>query len=213
MRSEQHSKTPTFVQQARRSQIIDCAIQALAEEGYAAASLANIGARARIGKSVIAHHFGSKDRLVEEVVKAVFATATADLMPRLEGARTMRERLGAYIEGRVLFLKTHRDHMVALFEIWTNVRRDDGALRFGESDATETVDAIVSMLRAGQKAGEFGNFDVEVMAMAIRQSIDGVLLTLRAKPDLDLDRYARALVELFDDATRPPTSSRRRSSR
>lgn len=213
MRSEKRSETPTFAQQARRSQIVDCAIQALAEEGYAAASLANIGARAGIGKSVIAHHFGSKDHLLEEVVKAVFATATADLRPRLEGATTMRERLAAYIEGRVLFLQTHRSHMLALFEIWTNVRGDDGALRFGESDAAETVDAIVAMLRAGQKAGEFGDFDVEVMAMAIRQAIDGVLLTLRVQPDLDLDRYARALVELFDGATRPPTSTRRRSSR
>lgn len=203
MRSDDRTDGLSFQQEARRAQIISCAIQALAEDGYAAASMANIGGRARISKSVIAHHFGSKDKLVEEITNAVFAAATEDLMPRLESATTMRERLQAYVEGRVLFLQTHRDHMLALFEIWTNLRGADGALRFGESEATETVGAIVRMLRAGQEAGEFGEFDAEVMAMAIRQAIDGVLLTLRARPDLDLPRYARELVALFTRATEP----------
>lgn len=196
----------TFVQEARRRQIIDCAVQALAEDGYAAASLANIGARAKVSKSAIAHYFGNKEQLVEEVVKTVFAAATADLLPRLEHATTMRERLSAYIEGRVLFLENHRSHMLALFEIWTNLRTADGSLRFGESDATETVEAIEQMLRAGQRSGEFGQFDTEVMAMAVRQAVDGVLLTLRSRSDLDLARYARELARLFERATARPDS-------
>lgn len=207
MRSTNRTGGLTFVQEARRNQIIGCAIQALAEDGYPAASLANIAARAKISKSVVAHYFGSKDQLVEEVAKAVFAAATADLMPRLQSATTMRERLSSYLEGRVLFLQTHRDHMLALFEIWTNLRTADGSLRFGESDATETIDAIEQLLRAGQRSGEFGNFDTDVMAMAIRQAVDGVLLTLRGRPDLDLARYAHELVALFLRATANPDSS------
>lgn len=166
--------------------------------------MSNIGDRAGVSKSVVAYHFGSKDALFEEVAKAVFDAATTDLMPRLEQATTIRERLHAYIEGRVLFLDTHRAHMLALFEIWTGVRRADGGLRFDEGDATDTVDAITRMLQAGQESGEFGAFDAEVMAMAIRQAIDGVLLTLRTKPDLDLNRYAAELVSLFARATDHP---------
>lgn len=193
----------TFTEEARRRQFVQYAIEALSESGHATASLGNIAARAGVSKSVIAYHFGTKDALFEEVTKAVFAAATDHLTPRLAAASTMPERLAAYIEGRVRFLETHRAHMLALFEIWTNQRNPDGTLRFGEGDATETVDAIVGMLRAGQEAGEFGDFDAEVMAMAIRQTIDGVLLAVRAEPDLNLPRYAAELVALFDRATRP----------
>jgi len=91
--------------------------------------------------------------------------------------------------------------MLALFEIWMNLRTEDGRLRFGEADAVRTVDAIEQILRAGRRAGEFGSFDAAVMAMAIRQAVDGVLLQLRVRPDLDLDTYSRELVALFERAT------------
>jgi TetR/AcrR family transcriptional regulator, fatty acid metabolism regulator protein len=92
--------------------------------------------------------------------------------------------------------------MLALFEIWMNLRSDDGALRMSEADAESTVDAIEQLLAAGQASGDFGDFSARVMAMAVRQAIDGVLLQLRVDPHLDLDEYARELVALFDRATR-----------
>src|SRR5262245_20135805 len=102
--------------------------------------MANIAARAKVSKSVIAYHFGSKDQLFEEVLSAVFAAATDDVRPHLDAETTARGQLRAYLEARVGFLETHRSHMVALFEIWTNLRDSDGRLRFGEADATQTVD-------------------------------------------------------------------------
>jgi hypothetical protein len=82
-----------------------------------------------------------------------------------------------------------------------NLRTDDGRLRFGEADAVQTVDAIEQILRAGRRTGGFGSFDPAVMAMAIRPAVDGVLLQLRVRPDLDLDTYSHELVALFERAT------------
>jgi AcrR family transcriptional regulator len=202
MQSDSSPSGRTFIEEARRAQIVACAIDVLATEGYARATMARIAERARISKSVIVYHFGSKEKVFEQVVAEVFQTATGDLLPRLESVRTPTEKLQAYIAGRVGFLASHRAHMLALFEIWMNLRDDDGGLRLGESDAESTVDAIEQLLRAGQSSGDFGPFAPWVMAMAIRQAIDGVLLQLRTEPELDLDEYARELVELFDRATR-----------
>jgi tetracycline repressor-like protein len=121
--------------------------------------------------------------------------------PQVEAETTAAGRLRAYLRARVGFLATHRQHMLALFEVWMNLRDAEGRLRLGESDAVETVDAIERILRDGQDAGEFGAFDTAVTAMAIRQAVDGVLLQLRVRPGLDLDTYARELVALFARAT------------
>jgi AcrR family transcriptional regulator len=191
----------TFLEESRRRQIIGCAIDALAEEGYAATTLARVAERAGVSKSVIVYHFGTKESLLEHVAAQVFQVAAETVAPQVTQAPTPSAKLRAYIEARVGFLRTHGSHMLALFEIWMNLRRADGTPRFGEDDAADTVKAIEQLLHAGQQAGEFGPFDVEVVALVIRQAIDGVLLQLRTRPDLDLDRYARELVAVLETAT------------
>lgn len=212
MRSENESSGLTFLERARRTQIIECAIAALAEDGYAGATMARIAERAGVSKSVIVYHFGTKEHVFEQAAAEVFRVATEQVRPHLDAASDATGKLRAYLTARVDFLATHRAHMLALFEIWMNLRGPDGALRFGEADAEQTVDAIEALLRAGQRSGEFGPFDPAVTAMAIRQAVDGVLLQLRHQPDLDLDHYAAELVALFERSTKPqPTTSTRRA--
>jgi AcrR family transcriptional regulator len=202
MRSDTSPTGRTFLEEARRAQIVVCAIDVLATEGYSRATMARIAERAQVSKSVIVYHFGTKEKVFEQVVVEVFQAATADVRPRLDAANTPRAKLRAYIAGRVGFLSSHRAHMLALFEIWMNLRGDDGSLRMSESDAESTVDAVEQLLRTGQASGDFGQFSPRVVAMAVRQAIDGVLLQLRHDPALDLDEYAHELVELFDRTTR-----------
>ncbi|MGH8430951.1 MAG: TetR/AcrR family transcriptional regulator, partial [Solimonas sp.] len=76
MRSENATpgqrQLPTFISDARQRQIVDCAIEALAEVGYARASLAEIAKRAGISKGVILYHFKGKDDLLEKVVDDIY---------------------------------------------------------------------------------------------------------------------------------------------
>jgi AcrR family transcriptional regulator len=65
-----------------RARILEAALQAFAERGYNAASIAEIGERAGIAKSVMYHHFGSKAGLYEAVVEA----QTADLVKEVAAA-------------------------------------------------------------------------------------------------------------------------------
>lgn len=202
MRSKNRSDGPSFLEAARRKQIVECAIEVLAAEGFQRATLARIAERAEVSKSVVVYHFGGKDGVFEQVVAEVFGTATAEVGPRVAAASTAAERLGAYLRARLEHLDGHRSHMLALYEVWMNFRTDDGAMRLGEPDATEAIDAIERILAAGQESGEFTDFSTPVMAMTIRQAVDGAMLRLRAEPDLDLAAYTEELVALFDRATR-----------
>jgi AcrR family transcriptional regulator len=181
---------------------VACAIETLAADGYPHTSLARIAQRAGVSKSVIVYHFGGKDQVFQAVVAEVFRAAIEAVQPRVEAEPTAAGKLRTYLESRVEFLATHRQHMLALFEIWINMRAEDGQPLLTEAAAKPTLEAIESILRDGQRAGEFGKFSVPVMAMAIRQAVDGVLLQLRVRPDLDLKAWARELAGLFERATR-----------
>jgi len=65
-----------------RDRVLEAGLQLFGERGYHATSIAEIGERAGISKSVLYHHFGSKAELYESVLGA----ETRDLLERVAAA-------------------------------------------------------------------------------------------------------------------------------
>ncbi|GIN01902.1 TetR family transcriptional regulator [Planomonospora venezuelensis] len=205
MRSEKNSSGQegrSFIETARRAQIVACAIEVIAEVGYAQASLALIAKRAGISKGVISYHFRGKDELIQQVMEEAFALGDAFVRSRVEGRTTAAAMLRAYLEASVEFYRTHRAHMIALLDIWSAFRHEDGRPRFDATTNEPELASVEEILRFGQLAGEFRGFSTRVMAVTVKQAVDGALVQMAAYPDLDLDLYVRELVETFTIATR-----------
>jgi len=194
----------TFIEAARRAQIVAAAIDTIAELGYGQASLARIAERAGTSKGVISYHFASKDVLIREVASEVLAKGEAYMVPRILAERSGRGVLRAYIESNLAFMRDHRNHLVAVLDIFFNARDDDGRPLLEEKSLDYVVTSLEQLLAHFQAIGEFrADFDPHAMAMAVRGAIDQVPPQLTRHPDLDIDGYARELTTLFDRATRP----------
>jgi AcrR family transcriptional regulator len=197
----------TFTEAARRAQIITAAIDTIAEVGYGQASLARIAERAGTSKGVISYHFAGKDDLIREVVAEVLAKGEAYMIPRILAESSGTGMLRAYIESNLAFMREHRNHVVAILEIFLNARGEDGGAPFDEESLDYTVTTLQQLLAHFQAVGDFRpDFDPQVMAVAIRGAIDQVPPRLARDRSLDVDRYAGELAALFDRATRPEGS-------
>ena len=211
MRSELEPVGPrkdrTFIETARRAQIMTAAIDTIAELGYGQASLARIAERAGTSKGVICYHFDGKDDLIRELVADLTAKGRAYLGPRLEAEPTGAGMLRTYIESNLAFMRDNRNHVVATVEIALNARSADGSPLYDFSIRDAGVTALRQLLTHFQRTGEFrADFDPQVMAMAIRAAIDAVPLQLARNPGLDIGYHGRELAELFHIATRPEGS-------
>lgn len=195
-------RRPTFIEAARRAQLIECAIETIATLGYVQASLAQIAKCAGISKSVITYYFSSKEELIQQVVAAIFKDAASFIGPRIAPQPTPALRLHAYIQSHVEYIHTHLKQMMAIMEIAVNVRTEDGKPGFAAANAEPMRAPLEALLRNGQQAGAFGEFDVRVMAVTIRAAIDVLPPLFIANPQLDADLYTRELTTLFDRATR-----------
>jgi AcrR family transcriptional regulator len=193
---------PSFIEAARRAQIIECAIETIATLGYAQASLAQIAKRARISKGVISYHFTNKEELIEQVVTEIYTAGARFMGPQIAVQPTATLMLQTYIQTNVEYISTHLLQMMAIMEIVINFRTEDGKLRYNVATEESVLAALEALLRKGQQEGEFRVFDLRVMAVAIRRSIDALPPLFVANPNLDADVYARELVTLFDRATR-----------
>jgi TetR/AcrR family transcriptional regulator, fatty acid metabolism regulator protein len=218
MRSENsrtgQPKGRTFIETARRAQIMAAAIDTIAELGYGQASLAHIAERAGTSKGVICYHFSGKDDLIRELVAELSAKGRAYQGPRLEAETTGAGMLRAYIESNLSFIGENRNHVLAVVEIALTARAADGSPLYDFSIREAGVASLRQLLAYFQGTGDFrADFDPAVMATAIRAALDAVPAQLARDPGLDLGHYGRELAGLFHLATQPmeepwsPTSS------
>src|SRR5581483_8576024 len=189
-------RSPTFTEAARKAQIIACAIETLATLGYCRASLAQIARRAGIRKGLITYYFSSKEELFRQVIQAIYTEGAHLLGPPVAAQPTATLILRTYIQTKVEYIGTHRLQMLAIREIVLNFRPADGELRAGRLKEGPILEVVEALLRKGQDTGEFRAFNLRVMALTIRQSIDVVPRLLAANPDLDVQAYARELATL-----------------
>jgi AcrR family transcriptional regulator len=206
------NRSGTFTETARRAQIIDCAIQAVSQYGYAGASLSRVAELAGVSKGVISYHFDSKAEILETVVRDVFARGAeyaranwSDVFT--EGADPGR-LLRAYLESNLAYIAAHPEEINAVVEIVRGHRTATGGQVFGSAwEEDEVFGVLEELFRAGQESGRFRAFSPRVMAVAVRRVIDGFTYQVLAHPDTDVAAFTREVVELFDHATRAETTS------
>lgn len=193
----------TFIEEARRAQIIQCAADVIAESGYARATMAEIAKRARIAKSVISYHFNDKNDLIQEVIRTAIATYTQFLESRMAAESTASGKIRAYLAASADYMVAHRSLNLAILEIAFNALGPDGRPLRATMPMEVHNSAFEQFLRDAQTSGELREFDVEVMVRLLRSAVTHTMvMAIRADPGVDLGAYARELGTTFDLAIR-----------
>jgi AcrR family transcriptional regulator len=191
----------SFIETARRAQIIECAIETVAKLGYAQASLAQIAKQAGISKGVISYYFAGKDELLEQIIIEVYAAGARFMAPQIEAQSTATSMLSTYIRTNCMFIGTHQMQMMAIMEIMSNFRTETGKLRYNPLGEGSVLTDLERILSFGQHTDEFRKFDMRVMAVTLRGAIDALPPLLVAQPNFDVDVYIQELITLFRRAT------------
>ena len=207
MKSKKEGPDRTFIEGARRAQIVQCAADVIAESGYARATMAEIARRAGIAKSVISYHFADKSDLMQEIIRTGIEAYTKFLESRMAAEPTASGKIRAYLAASADFMAVHRSLNLAIVEIAFNALGPDGRpLRATMPMEVHSVSFEQVFLDA-QASGELREFDVQVMAGLLRSAVTHTMvMAIRADPGADLAAYARELGTAFGLATRPHNS-------
>ncbi|WP_019203202.1 TetR/AcrR family transcriptional regulator [Tsukamurella sp. 1534] len=192
----------TFTRRARRAQLVECAIDTIAEVGYAQASVRKIAERADVGLSVVMHHIGHKDDLVAAVVAECYRSVLEVMVPAVTAQETARGRLAAHIRAHLGYIESRPAHHQALTEIAHGYRSADGRrLQDLDVPAEHLAEAaevgLEAIFRRGIDSGEFRELSPESMASAVRGAIGSAMLRAQSDPGFDFARYADDLVDAF----------------
>lgn len=196
----------TFTQLKRRDQLVDCAIDAIAELGFPRTSVAEVARRAGVSKGVVTYHFAAKDELIGAVIAHVLGSMTEYVQPRLLAAEPLKfpeQFIAPYIGTWVEYFRTHAREVITLVRIYNSFRDEAGRPNPAFDVRADEVTAVEQVLKRGQAKGLLGAFSARVMAASLKAVLDDLLTQFAADPDLDIEAYGTELVALFERAARP----------
>jgi len=142
-----NSPTGTRDPDLTRERILDAAHGLFVEKGFAAVSMREIAARSGVTKSLIHHHFGSKETLWETVKERAFAAYAAGQEAELQSAAPDADLLKNAVTRYFEFLQANPE-VVRLFA-WTHLDEDQSC---GRLDA-ELVRLGAERIRQAQEHG------------------------------------------------------------
>ncbi|WP_280696620.1 TetR/AcrR family transcriptional regulator [Kitasatospora sp. GP82] len=195
-RRSSEAGTRTFIEEARRRQIIEATIDLISSRGYPATSLSAIAEQAGISKSAVLYHFSSKDNVTQATLGYVFEQFAAYVTERVERETDPLAAVVAYLRAMIGYQQANRRHVRVITEMLLD---DHGGTRLknpGSHDTHGRRQALAELLAAGQAAGRLREFDTQVVALAIGGAIDSVISHWLIHPELDLDA-ATAELETF----------------
>ena len=194
----------SFIQEARREQIIQAAIETLGEIGYVKASLSKIAKKAGISTALISYHFRDKEDLMYHVLMKLMGDLSAYVLERVHKKTTPLDQLHAFIEASLAYQGTHQQKNVALIEIIFNGRTPDHIPYYllGDSEEDPLQKELRNILRKGQKEGVFGDFHLDVMVHVIQGSIGEYMLDSGLMQKVDLETYSRELIRILDQTVK-----------
>ncbi|HMJ16272.1 MAG TPA: TetR/AcrR family transcriptional regulator [Polyangiaceae bacterium] len=190
----------------RKAQILDCALRAFAEGGYHATSIADVCARAGIGRATLYQYFEDKRALLVALTESIAERIVAAVRNREpleipQGFRPSREQAVSFTRERIVtVLRAAFGDPSTIRLVLRAGRGTDGMvdtiLRRIDDVVLEVMEAD---LRAAQEAGVLRPIDARFVARFLLGGYEKVLLMyVDEDRPIDFDRIAgdAALLEM-----------------
>src|SRR5215208_6791771 len=150
------------VTQKRRTQMLEAAMEVIADRGLCETRIADVAERAGLSPALVVYYFGSKETLLTEALAYAEDLFYIEAFRELTGIEDASRRLVRLIElACPPEVRRESDEYWTLWvELWSRALRN----------------TIAEVVREGQSSGEFGPCDPERFATYLSALMDGLAL-------------------------------------
>ena len=179
--------------EAASTRIVDAMRRSVAARGAAGATFDHVAREAGVSRGLLHYYFGTKERLLAEVVRRDADIRMAALDRALEQAHTADEVIEVLVHSLEELVDRDPGFVALMFELFTSGRRNpEIAAEFAELQrATRTRLAELLAARQEQGAVRLGD-EPEAVAAVLLSLADGFALRLLGEPANDHGPALRA---------------------
>lgn len=174
--------SPTFTEQARRTQIVDAAAILFRNQGFANTSMDDIAKAVGVSRGVLFYYFDGKAEIGEHTLRLAVRAYSDYVRERVRRRRTARGRLHEFAESCLDYQAEHPDLYIAFVELLGCLGEDEEKYRLTRSLNQRTRNQLIEIIEAGVDSGELAAVDAAALADIIQAFIDGMMEMMAMEP-------------------------------
>lgn len=165
----------------RRGQMLHAALDVISERGFADTRIADIAERIGISPALVIYYFKTKDQLLTEAIRHYEDTWYAEGKRRMDRLRTAAERIEEFVAMNLLpdpDPELESTNWKLWLDFWAQAARNADVAGVRQKSDERWRDVIVSLVLAGQEAGEFTDIDPHPFSIFLSALLDGLTVQI-----------------------------------
>jgi len=172
----------------KAQRIVDAMRDSVAKRGAAASTFEQVAREAGVSRGLLHYYFGTKERLLVEVVRRDAEIRVARLDEALAGAQTVDDVLEALVSSLTDLIENEPAFFLLLYELFSAGRRNPEIQREVGQLFARTRSHVAEVLEAKQGEGVLSlRYDAEATVSYLFALGDGFALQALSDPDQDID--------------------------
>jgi AcrR family transcriptional regulator len=168
------------------ARIVDAMRQSVAERGTAGSTFDQVAREAGVSRGLLHYHFGTKERLIAEVVRRDAEIRLEHLGSELAGARTVDDVIAVLLHSLEDLVGRDPGFVALRFELFTSGRRNPEIAAEFSALQRATRARVAELLAAKEREGVLRLADdAEAVAAVLLSLADGLALSLLGEPEHD----------------------------
>jgi AcrR family transcriptional regulator len=164
----------------RRVQMLRAALDVISERGYADTRIADVAEQAGVSPALVIYYFKTKDQLLTDAIRHYEDTWYAVGQRRLASMPSAASRLEELVAMTCL---PEADPAPASFtrlwlDFWAQAVRNEAVAGVRRKSDERWREAIASLVREGQEAGEFREINADRFAIYLSTLLDGLTIQI-----------------------------------
>jgi AcrR family transcriptional regulator len=164
----------------RRGQMLQAALEVISERGFADTRIADIAERIGISPALVIYYFKTKEKLLTDAIRHYEDSWYADGQRRMDKMATAAERIEEFVAMNLLPDPDPEPESTwkLWLDFWAQAARNPDVASVRQEFDERWRELVVSLVVAGQEAGEFGDIDPHPFSIFLCALLDGLAIQI-----------------------------------
>lgn len=169
-----NTEEPSFIEIARRKQILDVALELFAEKGFQRTSLSDIATILKISKGVISYHFDGKEDLGEQALRHGLSNYSKFVKNQLNNYKSSTEKLLRFPHACLAYVHEHQNDYLMYLDIQSSFASLEDRRRFIAEQDRGLRRLLVGLIEDAKEEGGIADVDPGPVADILQATVDGL---------------------------------------
>lgn len=180
--SKAKRERPTFIEEARRTQIISAAREIFLQTGFEKSTISEIAKAIDVSKGVILYHFGNKSDLGKAVIEEILSGYGAHIAQQLKSKNKAVDKVVEFPLVCARYIEASQDDFILYIDTLGSFGNIEDKRAYMAQANRVQREYLVKLINEAKRDGDISGINAQNLADTIQAFIDGINSQFCADP-------------------------------